>query len=482
MDANGGNPFVAARYAWGAAGLVSQRDNQGVSTWFHFGPQGETRQATNSAGTVIGTASYSPYGVPASTLATPFQFGSQFGYYTDYGNIILCGARWYDPAQGRWLIRDPIGYEGGENLYAYVGENPVSWCDPSGTDWTAIKNWYLGGMGGFSDLVDRHLMFGTTRSFGDTAGRYDSGSASAGEVIWAGTKFGGMLAFNGVTLGRGAVAAAGTRGGSRAAVQCAAGTSGWRSWVRRVFAGGCFAAGTPVHAVGFDGQVTTRVIEDLHEGDIVVSRSMVSGQIEAKRVEKTTVRTVPTILIIELADASSGLVTDRVTATPEHPFLVDGKGFVPASQIGIGTQIVARAGPALVVASISTHSRPEGYLVYNLEVADNHSFFVGSANGGVCVHNTGNECEHSVYTFVKGGVRYFGRTIDMLRRGGEHGADLLRIAGHMTLEQARGLEQALINKYGLENLLNKINSISPGKLPEVVEWGREWLRNNGLPF
>jgi hypothetical protein len=87
-----------------------------------------------------------------------------------------------------------------------------------------------------------------------------------------------------------------------------------------------------------------------------------------------------------------------------------------------------------------------------------------------------------VYTFVKGGVRYFGRTIDMLRRGGEHGADLLRIAGHMTLEQARGLEQALINKYGLENLLNKINSISPGKLPEVVEWGREWLRNNGLPF
>jgi len=42
-------------------------------------------------------------------------------------------ARYYDPTQGRFLTKDPIGFAGGDvNLYAYVGNNPVNWVDPSG--------------------------------------------------------------------------------------------------------------------------------------------------------------------------------------------------------------------------------------------------------------------------------------------------------------------------------------------------------------
>lgn len=33
---------------------------------------------------------------------------------------------------GTWLTRDPVGYAGGLNLYAYVGNNPVSRTDPLG--------------------------------------------------------------------------------------------------------------------------------------------------------------------------------------------------------------------------------------------------------------------------------------------------------------------------------------------------------------
>ena len=64
----------------------------------------------------------------------PFQYGGSVGYYTDPNaqGLILCGQRWYAPAFGRWLSRDPIGYDGGDNLYAYCGENPVAGLDPTG--------------------------------------------------------------------------------------------------------------------------------------------------------------------------------------------------------------------------------------------------------------------------------------------------------------------------------------------------------------
>jgi RHS repeat-associated protein len=82
-----------------------------------------------------------PYGypVPSGTVGTdpnPYQFGGQAGYYTDPNSfgLVLCGQRWYSPLFGRWLSRDPIGYAGGQNLYAYCDDNPVRGIDPGGTD------------------------------------------------------------------------------------------------------------------------------------------------------------------------------------------------------------------------------------------------------------------------------------------------------------------------------------------------------------
>jgi hypothetical protein len=40
--------------------------------------------------------------------------------------------RIYSPTLGRFLQTDPIGYEGGVNLYAYVGGDPVNNADTSG--------------------------------------------------------------------------------------------------------------------------------------------------------------------------------------------------------------------------------------------------------------------------------------------------------------------------------------------------------------
>jgi RHS repeat-associated protein len=41
-------------------------------------------------------------------------------------------ARYYDPAPGRFLSEDPIGFNGGQNFYAYVRNNPLWYADPSG--------------------------------------------------------------------------------------------------------------------------------------------------------------------------------------------------------------------------------------------------------------------------------------------------------------------------------------------------------------
>jgi RHS repeat-associated protein len=41
--------------------------------------------------------------------------------------------RWYDPALGRWLSEDPIGFAGDPwNLYRYVGNAPTNATDPTG--------------------------------------------------------------------------------------------------------------------------------------------------------------------------------------------------------------------------------------------------------------------------------------------------------------------------------------------------------------
>ncbi len=45
----------------------------------------------------------------------------------------MLGQRYYNPASGRFLNRDPAGYAGGCGLYGYAGGNPVNAMDPAGT-------------------------------------------------------------------------------------------------------------------------------------------------------------------------------------------------------------------------------------------------------------------------------------------------------------------------------------------------------------
>lgn len=53
-------------------------------------------------------------------------------YYDDETGLHYNWHRYYNPTIGRYLTPDPIGLDGGINLYAYVQNDPVNYIDPYG--------------------------------------------------------------------------------------------------------------------------------------------------------------------------------------------------------------------------------------------------------------------------------------------------------------------------------------------------------------
>ena len=89
-----------------------------------------------ASGTSIQTSyGYDPYGVaqtPVGASSTnPFQFTGREKDATSAG-LMYYRARYYNPSWGRFVSEDPIGINGGINLYAYVEGNPSGYNDPSG--------------------------------------------------------------------------------------------------------------------------------------------------------------------------------------------------------------------------------------------------------------------------------------------------------------------------------------------------------------
>jgi RHS repeat-associated protein len=110
-------------------------DGAGTVSYILNDQVGQPQKMLNTAGAVSWHRVAGIYGNTVSqpvgtTAANPLRFpGQQFdanlGLHYNY-------FRTYDPATGRYLETDPIGLEGGMNLYAYVDGNPVNYVDPDG--------------------------------------------------------------------------------------------------------------------------------------------------------------------------------------------------------------------------------------------------------------------------------------------------------------------------------------------------------------
>ncbi|MCG8408979.1 MAG: hypothetical protein MI923_27555 [Phycisphaerales bacterium] len=141
---------VATEIAAYSSGLGSSMYNSSTSSFDapdYAGNDliGTKRLATDDNGAQIERLVYTAFGelVSSTSSENRYGYGGAWGYerpeVTDalepWGWLHV-GARYYDPSVGRFMQRDPIGMEGGLNVYVYAEANPVDVVDPDGlTSW-----------------------------------------------------------------------------------------------------------------------------------------------------------------------------------------------------------------------------------------------------------------------------------------------------------------------------------------------------------
>ncbi len=103
-----------------------------AKTYFVTDKQGSVVLLLGEFGQKVGGYSYDPYGITRSingTEATANPFRYIGGQYANATGLYKMGARYYDPAMGRFTQLDPSGQD---PHYTYAVNNPCNMSDPTG--------------------------------------------------------------------------------------------------------------------------------------------------------------------------------------------------------------------------------------------------------------------------------------------------------------------------------------------------------------
>ncbi|MGE5623693.1 MAG: RHS repeat-associated core domain-containing protein, partial [Methanocella sp.] len=135
-------PLGSTDYVQGPAGLVAKAVTTAggigeVLTYYHQDHLGSTRVQTDADGGLLARFDYQPFGElleavyadPMTQSMEPFAYTGQRA--EENIGLYYYGARFYDPAIGRFITQDPA--QDGLNWYAYCNNNPILYTDPTGT-------------------------------------------------------------------------------------------------------------------------------------------------------------------------------------------------------------------------------------------------------------------------------------------------------------------------------------------------------------
>jgi RHS repeat-associated protein len=389
-------------------GFGEVRYTGGTATDYFYNTDhlGTVTSMTNAAGATVGTLATDAFGLTLSSSGTTPTFGYAGMFLQQPTSSIpplyLTLNRVYDPYAGTWLSRDPSGEAGGLNLYGYVSESPTNGVDLIGLcgPLDNLLN-FLSSIGGdaadaaglaLEVLATEILLGGPEDPIADflvaeelagdagidavgTEALAEEGSEGLAESAEAGTTTGDAAESADVLADAPAEAEAPEEAEGEGAG--AAGEAGDASAEKT--GAGCFKAGTLVTTS--HGQVP---IEKIKVGDLVEARDPVTGKTAFEPVLRVYVHYKKVVDDITFVGAAGQ--PETIVATPEHPFHATGIGWVGAGHLKPGEHIDDLTGAALVVRSVAAETGTQ--TVYNLDVANFHTYFVGKDQAWV--HNACN--------------------------------------------------------------------------------------------
>ena len=381
----------------------------GGTYYYQYNGQGDVIGLVDYQGNQVVTYTYDAWGNPVSIggtqassagAANPFRYR---GYYYDAeSGLYYLQSRYYDPVVGRFINLDDgltLDLEShGLNLFTYCGNNPVNAYDPSGhnfwDDVTAGWNNLTSGLRERSDAVIQDPNWYTVGNW-LTLGFFDTvkGAVQPEEPLSAQHWLDSLeVALVVVPLGDALVSTAGSvvRNATKKTTSSVVKTTAASTAKRAIsMTPGCFVAGTAVLT-----ETGLRPIETVKTGDMVWAENPETGEKGLKRVVQTFIHEKYELVHVFVNG-------EEIVTTTEHPFYVPTEGWIGAAHLRAGDILVLSNGEYVTVEKIQHELLETPVLVYNFEVEDFHTYFVGDSS--VLVHNT---CPKHIYSSIRNAPGY----------------------------------------------------------------------------
>ncbi len=412
-------------------GLISE--TEGASTLYHhYNNIGSTMKLSDGLGNIVAEYTYGPYGeLLSGNKLTDYLYNGQYGVSTDDNGLYYMRQRYYNSEIKRFINQDiltgEVGHSQSMNRYAYVEGNPINLMDPFGLSplkiLSAVVHTVLGIVGcipgipgiianavdaviylvegdylnaalsglcavsmGVATFVTKAtctglkvsktamVVYQATNLARDTIDLVNNISNLADQVNNIATKLATGEKITGSDWANLAGAAAGTLLSTVSVVSGASDVAGALDDLANVK--GCFVEGTEVETIS-----GKKDIEDIEEGDYVLAEDPKTGEQDYKRVLSTYIYEKIALVHVFVGD-------EEIVATEEHPFYVEGEGFVPANELKEGYILRTSDDSEISIDQIEIEYLTEPVKVYNLRVEGFHTYFVSEKS--VLVHN---ECE-----------------------------------------------------------------------------------------
>lgn len=345
------------------------------------------------------------------------------------------GAREYDPFIGRFISVDPeINHSDPQTLhgYSYANNSPISFKDATGRNWflSALKG---AGHGVYDSTVGAVQSFAGYVEGGERLAIWNNWDAlQSGELSYAeyalalydyseknpvsvNTMVEGIKDLNQRTNivfeGQGDDASYNMTYVPFALFGAAVGVKTMYRGMPRGPICHSFDPATPVLMA--DG--ATKPIKDIQVGDEVLATDPHTDQTEAKPVTATHINQDDDLTDVTVRNQNTGQ-TSTIHTTPTHQFWnTSTKQWTDAAQLPPGAML--HSPEAARVAVVTVTNRPASAQMYDLTVADTHTYYVVTGSDAVLVHNCNKN--QGVYVFEdqwNPGKIYVGKTNNFQRR------------------------------------------------------------------